>query len=153
MYSTTKSPNIHEILKAANKYDDVKNILTDIIKDNEPDYPVKAFINDDGETKWRVKGKSVRNEAAKILTIIDGKNFVKTNNSDETTDDFQNILSYVTTTSDIKLHNYAVALSHRTEPKDNLDDIRSWETLENLIYHLRSNDDWAWEIPNGWHRK
>lgn len=144
--------NFKQILQNANKYEDVTKILTDISKDTEYDYPVDAYVTDEGKTKWRVDGKTVQTEAARLLAII--------KNPSITADpyDFINLRVYATSISNMYLHNYAVHISHRTTPLEDMDNIRSWEVLENLIYHIQNkqlnpDDHSSWEILKGWHRK
>ena len=53
------------------------------------------------------------------------------------------------------LHNYSVSLSHRNEPTEDMDDIRTWEILDNLIFCFRldEEDNLHWSIPEGWKNK
>lgn len=138
---------IKQELERANKYDDVKEVLIRITMNNSLsyNYPVDPFTDEDGTTKWRIDGNEVKFEAYRLLYYIDGLN-----KSDFTGEDFSNLRQYVTTRTNILLHNYTVSLSHRNEPKTDMDLIRTWEVLDNLLYCLGDDN---WRIPDGWKRK
>lgn len=139
---------IKEILIDANRYEDIVNILKDISKmdDNSYSYPVRVFIDSDGETKWRVDGKSVNEQSSKLLKLIeDGSDGISN-------DDFTYLSEYVRSHTDMLLHNYAITITHRRDPED-METIRPWVILDNLIscWNLGLNDDdSAWDIPIGW---
>lgn len=131
---------IKDILKEANRYEDIKSILEKIISDDRrASHPVNAFVDEHGNTQWRVDAGLVREEAAELLSNIenDTKSGIKSN-----------LVEYTMTHSNMLLHNYAVHVSHRKEPKeDAMDEIRNWLILENLLM-CWSDDDW--DIPDGW---
>ena len=139
---------IKNILIEANKYNEVKEILNNIVNLSNNSYPVSPFVDEDGITKWNVDGTIIKNQAIELLNIID-------NNLGFINKDFYYLWNYIHSQSDIKLHNYAVALSHRHEPYDDMDDIRTWEILDNLIYcfSLDEEDTLNWSIPEGWKNK
>lgn len=131
---------IKDILMEANRYEDIKNILLNIICDNRrASHPVNAFIDDHGVTQWRVDANSVREEATHLLSDIE----------DGTQSGMKrNLMEYVSTHSNMLLHNYAVHVSHKKEPEeDAMDEIRNWLILDNLLM-CWSDDDW--DIPDGW---
>ena len=135
--------NIEQILKEANRYDAIQQILKDIVADNQQTYPVDPFIDNDHKTKWRVDGDNVRKDAKELLRIIDNNEAINT--------DFLYLTQYVRTKSDALLHNYAVSISHRNEPKIDMEKIRCWEILDNLLTNCcngQLDDDWY--IPTGW---
>lgn len=151
------SNSIKKELEDANRYKDVKTIITNIIKDPNlsGNYPVNPFRDEDGNTKWRVNGDLVKYEAYKLLSVIDGW---YDEIDDITGKDFANLFQYITTESDRLLHSYVISLSHRHEPKIDMDVIRTWSIIDNMICHLDihdingEDDDRHWRIPEGWKR-
>lgn len=135
---------IKDILKEANRYEDIRNILNNIIEtlDDDMTYPVDAHI-DDREIKWKVDGQLLIKEASNLLYLIDTEN-INCNNS---SDDFLNLLQYVRTKGDRLLHNYAIDISHRSTPCTDMNEIRKWKILENLIHNIGGE---LWIIPDGW---
>lgn len=136
-------------LQKANRYDQIKQILTGLANDTEGNYPVKAFVNEDGETKWRVNGKDVHDEAKKVLQIIDSKTLEQA--------DVGNLLANVSTMADMHLHNYAVYLSHRKTPTVTMDTVRKYEVLEHLLNHIYKKSYYdeieaTYTIPEGWYK-
>lgn len=136
-------------LQKANRYDQIKQILTGLANDTEGNYPVKTFVNKNGETKWRVDGKAVQNEAKKVLQIIDSKTFEQT--------DVENLLANITTSTDMYLHNYAVYLSHRKTPTITMDTARTYEVLEHLLNHIHKKSYYdeiesTYTVPEGWYK-
>ena len=63
-------------------------------------------------------------------------------------DSFWNLYQYVHTHTDTLLHNYSVRISHRKEPLIDMEIIRAWEILDNLIINRTGEDNW--HIPEGW---
>lgn len=137
---------IKDILKEANRYDDVMGIIESIILNTESrSYPVDAYINDEGETRWRVDGDLIKYEAVKLLkTISEGSEHETIGK------DFMNLEQYVLSHSNMLLHNYAVSISHRKEPETDIDVIRVWEILDNLLINWSGDGIDDWYIPNGW---
>lgn len=136
---------IKNTLIEANRYEDIINILNNIIK-STPDasIPVNAFVAEDGKTKWEVDGKIVVEEAKILLQLISGE---------DTSGiiDFKHLDQFVRTKTYTFLHNYAVAISHRKESNIDIDVIRSWEILDNLIINfedIKKGDEW--HVPDGW---
>lgn len=110
--------------------------------------PVDAFVADDGTTHWRVNAAFVRYEAITLLETIETET-----EKDKTEKDFWNLYQYVKSTSDMLLHNYAVSISHRKVPETNMDDIRIWEILDNMLICWNLEDDEEWFIPDGWKKE
>lgn len=140
---------IKSILMEANRYRDVLDIILRIINSTQISYPVHAFAGKDGQVKHYVNGDSVREEARNLYNIIYKDGCAGTN------DDFTNLSEYVKSHSDDLLHNYAVAVSHRIESDINMEDVRSWEILDNLLmcWNIGGEDDEdEWYIPDGWKR-
>ena len=148
--------NIKTALEKANKYDDVMTVIRNIARyltpSTYPKHPAKPFVDKNGETHWHVAGTPVKEEAIEIINIIEG------NVPEDTENLFQNLLAYVSNRSDTKLLNYAVSISYRQNPNEDMDNIRSWEILESIIHHLRLRHAYPHEghvfgVPEGWCRK
>lgn len=140
--------NIKNVLEEANRYEDVISIINHIIKDyNALSYPVNPFIYK-GSIKNSVDGKMVRKEASNILKSIEENEY------DLKSDDFLNLHRYVKSHANDLLHNFAVSISHRVDPIIDIDIIRSWMILDNLIDNLdiinNYDNDHRWYIPKGW---
>lgn len=136
--------NVKNKLIESNKYDDIVEILNNIINDKISSYPVDPYI-DDGDTKWRVDGDKVRTEAVKLLYTINNNTI-----SEYSFDDFNELHQYVQTQTDMKLHNYAINISHNIEPLEDMNIIRSWLILDNLIINMADQCTFEWYIPDGW---
>lgn len=48
------------------------------------------------------------------------------------------------------LHNYAVSISHRKVPEIDMENIRVWEILDNML--ICWNDE-EWNIQDGWKKE
>ena len=148
--------NLRYVLKEAGRYDDICNILNDIISDDSFDsYTVDPYINDQGDTKRRVTRESLRSEGSEFLKLIngDGYEYMNTpifNNS------FSNLCSYVKTKTNMLLHNYSVSISHGIDPMD-IEKIKPWQVLDYIIMQLRIDklrlDNDTFYIPDGWRKK
>lgn len=144
---------IKETLIEANRYEEVVNILESIIKDDQASYPLfGAFINQAGETRWRVEGEATRNEAKVILQLINDEiKYEKLENKN-----VENIHKFVNGTVEIRLYNYANEISHRKEPDENdIEIIRQYQVLLTVIeyFHfdfINDPDFGEFEIPKGW---
>ena len=143
-----------EEMERADKYDDVKEILTKIAMDDNisSEHQVSPFIDEDGETKWRIDGNKVRFEAYKLLYYLEGLHV-----SDVTGKDFSNLFQYVSTNTTMLLHNYAVSISHRHEPEIDMDLIRTWLIIDNMLCCFDNPfdepDNGYWRIPDGWRNR
>lgn len=134
---------IKSMLEKANRYDDVTKILFDIILSDDQQFPVNPFVNNDKELICNINGNLVREEALRLLRLI----------ANDKVDPSQiyiypNLSHYISTKLNTLLHNYAVSVSLRNEPKENMETIRILCILENLIYSLDIGID-GWYIPDG----
>ena len=139
--------NIKRTLMEANRYEEVKDILINICTNSSLlplSCPVNAFVDENGVTQWRVNGDAVHKEACGLLNIIEDDDLVY---DDINLSSYSNLLQYVLSKSDMMIHNYAVFISHRDTPVDDMEVIRNWEILQNLILNLADKD---WDIPDGW---
>ena len=136
------------ILKNAGRYEEVVNILKNIICDNNltGTYPVDAFIDLDNTTRWRIDSKLIKEEATAFLQLLEnGCNIAEP-------DEYFNLNQYIMSKSNMLLHNYAISISHRNNPEDNInmENIRIWLCLGNLLDNLNDTDKY---IPDGWKNK
>lgn len=138
--------SIKKILEEANRYNGVISIIESIISScNTGTLPVKAFVTKQGTTEWRVSASMVNQEAIILLKTIEEEDEKSKSESD-----FSNLFQYIHSTTDMLLHNYAVSISHRKVPETNMDDIRIWEILDNMLMCWDFEDDEEWYIPDGW---
>lgn len=137
---------IKNILEEADRLNDVLNILNNIIStlDSAP-YPDYAFLDNDGITRWKVNGNMVKKAANDVIQLIYDENHPVEND-----DDFLNLHEYVRSHTYDLLHNYAISISHRVRPKIDIDDIRSWLILNELILAICCHSLGTWRIPDGW---
>lgn len=150
-----KKPNdiksMKEILEEANRYEDIKTILTKIITEDNisSTYRVDPFVDrPSGVTKWSVDRDDVQEETHNLLENID--NGVVYGECERGV--FRNLERYIKYTSSIKLRCYAVAEANNNHtPGDTtIDDIRIWLILDNLLFGLnRPNYAYnsRWKIP------
>lgn len=139
------SKEIEKILKEAGRYVDVLSILAEIINTNKvpDDAPVSAYLNSDGELTYHVDGKLVRKEASTLLNMLIHEEDLAINIS--------HLDKYITSTTDIMLHDYALYLSHGVIPEHTIDEINQWQVLR--IVTNSFSFDGGWYIPAGWKRK
>ena len=143
-----KGSRISELLKEAGHYNEVKNILTNLAVKDSFDYPVYPFISDDGKTKWRVSATKVREEASKLCNALDCDKPVGS------LDDFYNLYPVVHTHADILLLILAIHFTHRNETEEDINNIRDYVILDNLLLNLDSDEeDCEWSIQEGWKRR
>lgn len=138
--------SIKETLKQANRYDDIMSILRIITESKDADFPVDPF-NDDNSDKirWRVDGTTLRDEAIELTASIENDTI-----QTKSLDDFNSLYQYAKSAADTYLHNYAVQVSHKTEPDEaKMEKARIWLILWNLLVCL-DNDPEPWYIPDGW---
>lgn len=142
--------NKESIIKAG-RLNDIRNILCDIISETDrSSYPVDAFVDTDGQTKWRVDGESVRLEAREVLFQLLETNEIKGR--------FDDLHQYLLSWVNMELHNYSIAISHRHDPSDgytptvDMEKIRSLLIIENCLccLNLDPEESGEWSIPNGW---
>ena len=126
----------------AGRYEDILKVLNDIINSNLSIYPVRPFVDVDFKVKTQVNYYFVKNEAKKLLNVIE-------KNEENDPCEFNNLLQVVNTKRHTLCNNYVVSLSHKKFPKIELEEIRIWMTLENLIDNLY--DD-KWNVPEGWRK-
>lgn len=147
-----KNNNFKNVLKEANRYDEVINILNKIIKDNKKagSVPVAVFIGENGKAKCDVDGRLVAKEAKNLLVLIDQEVQIKDN---KIFDLFSNLHKYVNSHTDDLLHNYAISISHTSSSIISMESIRPWLILDNLIDNLVIIEDISsWHIPEGWRK-
>lgn len=91
---------------------------------------------------------SVKKEAERLVYLINEEKVEKLS------EDLPNLTQFVEKLSDVKLHNYAVSISHRIQPPAiDMEIIRSWEILENLLNYaiiVQQIPEIVWGIPDGW---
>lgn len=133
---------IKNTLKKANRFDNILQILVSITRNQQNSYTVNPFVNENGKLSYHVKGSVVEYEAAELLDLL------LADNVSEITMRFENLSRYVRNQSDMLLHNYTVSLSHKATPDTDLETIRCWEILQNLLDNIDYIDDWS--IPKGW---
>ena len=118
--------NIKSILKEANMYDEVVDILkTIIVSPNTNHYAVALYYDKDGTVRNDVDAGSVKLEAAILLLCIEDminyeqQNIIYLSALSVYLDDMTNTL----------LHNYAVSLTHKEEPTIGIDTIRCFSII------------------------
>lgn len=134
--------NLKNILVNANRYEDVMAILYGMMDLTGSEVPVRAYAGKRDKIAYNVPVQKVKEEAQALIYLLDG-NMVY----DIGLDDVENLWRYVNSVTDILLHNYAVSVSHQSQPED-MDGIRGWLVLDNLISCLDHNESWS--VPNGW---
>ena len=143
---------IKEILKEANRYEDVIELLDSIITDNtlKKQFPaVSMFVTDNGEIAHNISGEKVVMQAALL------KNLIEKDSISIDTNELNFLFKYTDDILNSALHNYAVSISHRDDPEltgNTIERIRILEILNNLLVNhfqpIYNESDWY--IPNGW---
>ena len=141
-----------DVLKAAGRYDSVIKILNNIERDVNPSvaYPVDPYIDDSGNTSWRISGSDIRYEANIMLTKLIAS-------EDTSEDKFLNLNLYCSSMANMYLHNYAISISHRNKPTIDMEDIRTWLCVGAIIdapHCTLYGTTFSWDEPNiipvGW---
>ena len=156
IYDNHQSTNgFKSILEEAGRFDSSVAILKKVItclQDNS--FPVDPFVDDNNMTQWRVEGKKCKEQAAQILQIITDEVII---NKDDLVGKLNDIYYLIKSNTDIKLHNYAIYQSHRKTPMDNMETIRNYLVLADLILNLDTKNeiysDYSWIVPESWKYK
>ena len=142
--------DIKSILKEANRYDDVVEILkTIIVSPNINHYAVALYYDKDGTVRNDVDAGSVKLEAAIVLLCIEGildyeqQDIIYLSALPVYLDDMTNTL----------LHNYAVSLTHKEEPNIGIDTIRCFSIITNLVDCIGGGFMENYTIPDGWKKE
>ena len=143
--------NFKELLREANRYEDVLGLLVSISHfkdDTDSSYPVNLFHSYDGKYTYRVSGKDLKSQARTVIEIIDEE--IDLQDVREENLIFEDTQNFVESYTNALLHNYSVTLSHGNIPeKGSMNTIRIWEILQSLIWAIITYDD-DWDIPDGW---
>ena len=142
---------ISKILRDSGRYDDIIKILEKISMNNNYDFPVNAYVDNDNKTKWRVPGDDVRKGAVTLLSIIKNNEVIT-----EASDQYECLRHVVETSADIMLHNYANFLSHRIKPIDDMENIRAYQILSHLLFYIGNEEIMSWgdfTVPVGWKKQ
>ena len=139
--------NIIEVLKDAGRLEDILDLINKIRDKSNRATSLPLFtpqVDDNWKAHYRIDADLVFIEAGLLLSAIENKSI------NTRLDELRNLWAYVYSETEILLHNYTVSLSHRKHPKDDIDVIRIWCILENLIINIGSE---YWEIADGWKKK
>lgn len=134
---------IKQILKDANRYKDVMEVLYSLHSSSKSDYPVEAY-DAQGYISFRVNGQAVNDGAFKVIQCIESNA-----ESLSFTDDLDPLYQYIKTSANTILHNYAISVTHRIEPIEDIDKARIYLIIQNII-DCGKFDDIPWSIPDGW---
>ena len=139
--------NIKSILKEANRYDEVVDILkTIIVSPNTNHYAVALYYDKDGTVRNDVDAGSVKLEAAILLLCIEDI-------IDYEHQDLTYLSVYFSDMTNTLLHNYSVSLTHKEEPNTSIDTIRCFSIITNLVDCINGGFMENWTIPDGWKKE
>ena len=153
--STETTNGFKRILKEAGRFDSSVAILKKVITCLQDSYVlVDPFVDDNNMIQWRVEGKKCKEQAAQILKVITDEVII---NKDDLVGKLDEIYYFIKSNADIKLHNYAIYQSHRKIPIDDMDTIRNYLVLADLILNLDTKNeiysDYSWIVPESWKYK
>ena len=141
-----------EVLKEAGRYEEVMDALKEIKTDNVT-LPVHPFIDSDNITKWRVECTKLAKQRDKLMELIEADVDIEAKD----TENMDELQAYVETQRDMILHNYAISISHRKEPKENMEKARVWCIIASIIYETFSDyldeEQTKFSIPDGWKKQ
>lgn len=140
------SESLKSVLIKGNRYIDVVNMLCEIVKSTSNDFPLHhPYMDEKNVTHWRVNGEEVRKQAFLLLNMIDN------NSCGDTDEDFTHLRAYLHSESEIYMINYAVAMSHNHKPENDIEVVRRWLILSNLVDCWGEiNRDMPWYISEHW---
>ena len=132
-----------QILIDAGRYEGVSSILTNLSILPGYQHPVSPYVKEDGTVSFDVLGVNLRNQASLLLRRLNGEQELGP------VKDYLDLSLYVQSILNMMLHNYANHISHRIEPDVDMEDVRTWAVLSNLIDELAFCDE-EWTIAEGW---
>lgn len=138
--------DIKSILKEANRYDEVVEILKYTLSSVRRNPAVGLYFDKDGNVRNDVDAKSIKLEVSILLLCIEGV-------LDYTQHDFTSLSVYITDMTDTLLHNYANSLTHKEEPNTGIDTIRCFNIITNLVDCIQAGIMENWTIPDGWKKE
>lgn len=137
-------------LTNAKRYYEVLRILRKIDSIEDSSLPVDPYGDDDGKINYRIDVSVLKDDASRLLYCLEHPIYTQYCPKSENAI----VLSrYVRTHNDMFLHNYANAISHNSEPDVDIDIVRPWLILENLIWYLFNDSEMEWYVPEGWKSK
>ena len=144
--------SIKDILIEGGRYYDVIMILSSIVTIKQSSVPVDYYISIDGIVKNSIDTKELKEEAAQFMYQLVQDDLCYITDDD---DRFDLLLNYVHSKVNMKLHNYGISISHGNEPREDMEYIKPWLVLENLLCDLQYStpdfdDESIWYIPDGW---
>lgn len=143
------SEPLKNVLIEGNRYEDVVNMLCDIVKTACNDFPLHhPYIDGEGKTHWRVNGDKVREQANLMLELLEN------NSTGDTDEDFTHLRAYTRSNLEVYMINYAVAVSHNIESEHNIEIIRQLSVLANIVECWGEiNRGIPWYIPEPWYKE
>ena len=152
IYDNYQSTNgFKSILEEAGRFNSSVVILKKVITCLQDDsFPVDPFIDNNNITQWKVEGKKCKEQATQILKVITDEVII---DKDELVGKLNDIYYLIKSSANMKLHNYAIYQSHRKTPFDDMESIRNYLVLADLILNLNTkneNPDYSWSVPESW---
>lgn len=139
--------NVRNILFNAGRLSGVIEVLENISTLNCSYCPVGIYVYN-GEVRENVSVPRIKQQAVLLKSCILTNNFKYASR-----DIFDDIYLYIKSKSDDYLHNYAIAISHRNLPDENLiEKARIFLILVNML-DCMDIDEYEWSIPKGWERE
>lgn len=140
------SESLKSVLIKGNRYIDAVNMLYEIVNSTSNDFPLHhPYIDENNVTHWRVNGEEVRKQASLLLSLLDN------DSCGDTDEDFTHLMAYLNSELEVYMINYAVAMSHNHTPENDIEVVRRWSILSNLVNCWGAiNRDMPWYIPEHW---
>ena len=142
------SKSLKEIIKAANRYEEVLEVLNSIISDTREYYPVcYTHIVENGSLCNFLKGDLLRDEVELLHQLIE------VGSAGKTSDKFRYARAYFNNELETKLHNFGINFTHSTElDYKALEEIRVFAIIDNMLSCWDFPDNCDWSIPDGWRK-
>lgn len=139
---------IKKTLIEAKRYNGIHRILVDCTDLRWKSYAVDAYIGKNCKIKTSVERDDVAKEALLLLNFINGEVNIE---KDVLCFCLSNLHKFVKSRLSQMTNNYVVSISHGQEPTIEIEYIKEWMILDNLISCLNTDGDWS--IPDGWKRR
>lgn len=142
---TEATNGFKSVLEEAGRYESSIEILNCMIK---------YFVANDDEVKYHLYTYKCKDQAAQILKVITDEVII---GKDDLVGKLDDIYYHISTEADIMLHEYAINQSYQIKPIYDIENIRSYLVLVNLIIYLNINNDIdsdkSWSVPKGLERE
>ncbi len=144
---------MRQTLTESGRFGEICAILDKINAKNQSDFPVSLRYDPEGNLISRVSKDDVKKGIILWYLLI---NRPEQDFSIEEANACYPLYALVDDYLNMLFHNYTVTLSHKVEPQEDLETIRTWAVLKTSLGHITFRLSSAWDeftpfsVPKGW---